>query len=284
MTWTRWDVKAPRHRIVGRLAKALGVRMAEAMGLWFNTAQAFAENHRNGRADEIEDAQIEAWAMWQGKPGKFAPAFRKWCVGDGSDSDNPAGVIVGWWRQDALLRKQLRDSLRLPSHLREQEFPRGNEEGIPAGFPSDEREEKVRVTEDGNEKPNLTPSQPSLPARLAKRLAGLAGHAAEPVIAEFLEHSPPKERTSWVACLLACLDGLGLQAGRAATIEELAAACGDYLKTPAGQWGLPHFRSFVERQVAKRYRSAPYSSSPGRRGGKTARQVAAAKKFAEDNS
>ncbi len=278
MTWTRWDVKAPRHRIVGRLAKALGVRMAEAMGLWFNTAQAFAENHRNGRADEIEDAQIEAWAMWQGKPGRYAPAFRKWCVGDGSDPDNPAGVIVGWWRQDAILRKQLRDSLRLPSHLREEEFPRGNGEGIPAGESGEKLARKVRVTEDGNEKPKLPPT--SLPARLAKRIAG---HPAEAVLAEFLEQSPPKERTSWVACLLACLDGLGLQAGRAATIEELAAACGDYLKTPAGQWGLPHFRSFVERQVAKRYQSVRYSS-PGRRGGKTARQVAAAQKFAEDNS
>lgn len=112
------------------------------------------------------------------------------------------------------------------------------------------------------------------------RLIGkLQGHPQRYAIIEFLEYVPEGESVNaWALCLNGCLEGLGLHGGRPATIADLAAACNDYRGT--AKWGIPHFRGFVDRLVAKRLRPKaadirlPKASS-------TDRAVAAAKAFAE---
>jgi hypothetical protein len=93
--------------------------------------------------------------------------------------------------------------------------------------------------------------------RLVAKLNGQPGRHA---VVDFLEHLPPTEDAArWQQTLLGCLEGLGTQAGRETTVSELAAACTDYLAAAPPKWGLVHFRSFVDRVVAKRFRS-PHQS------------------------
>jgi hypothetical protein len=98
-------------------------------------------------------------------------------------------------------------------------------------------------------------------------------------VLEFLERLPPKQSVDkWAAVLLGCLDGMGLAGGKAATVDDLAAACSDYLGTPPESWGPVHFRSFVDRIVHKRLRPVR-SREMQLPGGKQAREVAAAAEF-----
>jgi hypothetical protein len=107
----------------------------------------------------------------------------------------------------------------------------------------------------------------------------LTGHPFRYAIVGFLESLPPGQPfDKWALTLNGCLEGLGLEQGRRASVEELATACNDYLGAAPAEWGIPHFRSFVDRVVAKRYR-------PRKSGIKTAgyaeRTLAAAAEFVE---
>jgi hypothetical protein len=99
MPWIRWECSTRSHELIGQLAEELKVRRAEAVGLYVNTCCGFGEHRQDGDAATVTDATLEAWADWQGKPGKWAGAFRTLCLEDG-------GQVRGWWRQEALLRHQ----------------------------------------------------------------------------------------------------------------------------------------------------------------------------------
>lgn len=272
MTWLRWDIQTPRHRVIGRLATELNVRRAEAVGLYFSCCLGFGENQTDGRPAAVTAHDLESWAFWTGKRGKFAKAFQALCVADGSEEDDPRdipGVIRGWWRQDAIIRKQIKDASRPPSHLRN--TPHDSPE-IPAGeYGAFSGGDGGRRTEDGNGD-ELLPT--TLPGRLAEKLIGSPVRYA---IVGFLDSLPPGQPfDKWAMTLNGCLEGLGLDQGRRATVEELAAACNDYLGAAPGEWGIPHFRSFVDRVVAKRFRPRKVGA---RTPGHAERTLAAAAEF-----
>jgi len=107
------------------------------------------------------------------------------------------------------------------------------------------------------------------------------GHPVRYAVTGFLEALPEGQAfDTWALCLNGCLEGLGTQQNRKATVDELATACNDYRAIPPASWGIPHFRSFVDRVVAKRFR-------PERAGSirlpssKTAAQVTAAAAWVE---
>ena len=262
MTWIRVDANASRTGVAGDLAIELGIPPMKAFGHYVAALGGFAESRPDGYVSLASDLDLETWGHWDGRRGRFAAAFRKRCTADGSGKDQE-GQIRGWWRQVALLRKQEVDRKRPPSHLRNSpanpdEFPPGNRNGGGDG------------TEDGTER---TTPPTGLPGRLVARLTGNPSRYA---VMALLENLPPHENhAAWSGCLLGCLDGMGLQSGRAATVDELGAACTDYLKTPPAGWGLMHFRSFVDRIVRKRDRKAAPSGSSH-----TERTLAAAAAFA----
>lgn len=274
MTWLRWDTETRHHAVIGRLAEALKVKPAYALGHYFACCSGFGEHQTDGDVRAVSDTTLEGWALWTGKRGVFARAFRALCVSDGSGRD-PLGVIRGWWRQRAIVQKQERDRQRPPSRLRDEippTFPCGNLGGnqeIPPG-----ESQGGRRTEDGYEH-GTTPS--GLPARLQTRLLGCRGRV---IVLEFLEKLPAGQSPdAWAGALLGCLDGMGLAQGRAATVDDLAAACADYLATPGISWGLPHFRAFVDRIVSKRLRPVR-SREMQLPQGRQAREIEAAARFA----
>lgn len=268
MTWLRIDTDAARSGVAGDLARDLGIKPMLALGHYVAAILGFGEHQPDGVVASVDDHTLENWAFWKGKEGRFAAAFRARCTSDGSGKD-PVGVVRGWWRQDALLRKQAKDASRPPSHLRHSpDIPAGESGAILGG-------DGVRSTEDVDEKiPSSTPH----PGRL---MAKLVGHPARYAVVEFLEAVPETQSlAAWSLCLNGCLEGMGMQQSRRATVDELAAACNDYRGASPEKWGVTHFRSFVDRIVAKRFRSkAADIRLP--KASVTDRAVAAAKAFAE---
>lgn len=106
MTWIRWDAPTPREPIIGVLAGLLKVRPAEAHGLYCATWCGFAEHQPDGRAVGVTDDNLELWACWQGKRGRFALVFRERCVEQLEGQKDLPGVVRGWWRQFPGLREQ----------------------------------------------------------------------------------------------------------------------------------------------------------------------------------
>jgi len=265
VTWLRWDTDAAFSDVVGDLVSDLRLHPAQAFGHYVATCLGFGKHRPDGLVTAVADPTLEGWARWTGKPGKWAAAFRVRCADEG-------GLIRGWWRNSALLEKQEKD--------RRKRKPPKNPPETPEGFsgkpPETLADDGGRRTEDGNED-ELLPT--TLPGRLAEKLIG---HPARYAIVDFLDAVPADQRLeTWSMALNGCLEGLGTEQNRRATVEELAAACNDYLAAKPEKWGLPHFRSFVDRVMAKRFR--PQRSSEVRlpRPTATDRAVAAAKAFAE---
>jgi hypothetical protein len=104
--WIRLDAGAPRDPKITELARALGVRRAEAFGLAASVWCVMAEHAVDGSLATIADEDLEAWAYWVGKRGKFAAAFRATFVSDD-------GTVGGWnERQGKLLDRMERDRQR----------------------------------------------------------------------------------------------------------------------------------------------------------------------------
>ena len=104
--WIRLDAGAPRDPKITEIARTLGVRRAEAFGLIASVWCVMAEHAVDGNLGAIADEDLEAWAYWHGKRGKFAAAFRSAFVGED-------GSVGGWSeRQGKLLDRMERDRKR----------------------------------------------------------------------------------------------------------------------------------------------------------------------------
>jgi len=263
--------------------------------------------HRaDGRVGEVSDELLEQWAMWRGKPGRFAAAFRERCVDE-------SGNLRGWWRNEGVLREQERSRRKpvrpngLPENPRGESRqipagilrgtptnPRGDSPGnpdksprgfsgeprqIPAGIlrgtPTNPRGDSPRIRYvDGTELQHPSPRE-AVPgfAALLTRLPDTGG--ARVAVTEFCEASPGTSVRGWVAVLSACLDGLDTPAGQPVDPERLATVCRDFLTKPGADWNARYFRACLAPE-------APRPSRPGR--GVTQREAAtldAARAFAE---
>ncbi len=281
MTWLRWETGAASSGVAGELAQALGIRIADAFYHYFRSVSAFGEHRRDGMVTEVSDDQLEEWAGWRGRRGRFAAAFRARCTSDGTGKDRE-GQVRGWWRQEALLRKQERDNARPPSHLRgADEYPPDSPD-IPAGESRGKSGDSRGGDGDGDEDGNGTTSSPppGRPGRTADRLLPrLVGERGRYAVIGFLDRVPEPQFRGWQDLLAGCLDGLGLVQGKAATVSELAAACNDYAeKVPLERWDFDHFRSFVDRLVKRRMRGERNGSARHRET-RADRAVRAVQKF-----
>ena len=76
MTWIRGETTAPRNELVGALSKRLTVSAPQAFGHFAAVCCGFGEYRVDGRADLVSDTTLEDWALWRGRPWRFAAAFR----------------------------------------------------------------------------------------------------------------------------------------------------------------------------------------------------------------
>lgn len=226
MTWFRVDVGIGRHELVGVIAEGLEVEIPTAIGLYVATLAGFAEFRPDGLVAKVTDTTLEEWAGWQGEPKIFARFFRRKCVETRSEQKDPRGTVKGWWRNNALLREQLRGRHRPGQGTREaKKAPRG----LSGAFSVPSRGNGGRRTEDGDVD-GTTPSSP--PAR------AIEGELTPAVYT--------------VRCTVAANRGLRENPGLAGSFNELTSSAQD----EPGQWqaaGIPI--GIAERTIYDRARS-----------------------------
>ena len=77
MNWIRVAVAIADDPDIHLLAAALGVRVAEAVGLVVGLLTKFPEHAPDGSLATVPDSLVERWAGWDGERGAFAPEFRR---------------------------------------------------------------------------------------------------------------------------------------------------------------------------------------------------------------
>lgn len=74
--WIRVHANLAGKPIVWRAVEALHVSSHEAIGLLVQFWGAVSQHAKNGEVSPLPDAQIETWAGWRGKRGRFAAFIR----------------------------------------------------------------------------------------------------------------------------------------------------------------------------------------------------------------
>ena len=242
MTWIRWETSTPQSDVVGELAARLKIGLAQALGHYNAACCGFGDHRQDGKVAEVSDDLLEQWALWKGKPGLFAKAFRDRCA-------DPDGVLRGWWRQAKLLAKAEKDRTKRKPAKNPQKTPEGS---------SREKEETPGPT---YERTNERTNEPTPPTReatgsfaaLLARLPVTGG--VRWVITEFLESRDQPD--GWVGCFTMMLEGFGMPEGKPATPEAIAVVCQDMGTKPAHDVTPKFFRACVAAHLRSNLPRAP---------------------------
>ncbi len=101
--WIRVHANIAGKPVVWRAVEALGVSSLEAVGLLVTFWGAVSQHASNGQVASLPDSQLEAWAGWTRKRGKFAAFIRAHHL----DSD---GRVNEWDEYAGALEEQRRQS------------------------------------------------------------------------------------------------------------------------------------------------------------------------------
>lgn len=89
MNWIRIAVGITRDPRVIALAEAVGVSVPTATGHVVGVLTSLPEGSDTGDLSGVSDRTLEQWALWSGKRGRFAAAFR-------AQLCNEQGVVRSW--------------------------------------------------------------------------------------------------------------------------------------------------------------------------------------------
>jgi hypothetical protein len=111
MNWIRIATKMKGDPRIGAIATLCKIRVHEAVGLVCCALMEFPDHAHNGDISAVPDVIVEQWALWSGRPGVFAEAFR-------AQLCDEAGVVRAWDRHNgAALRKAKSDIERKRAHV-----------------------------------------------------------------------------------------------------------------------------------------------------------------------
>lgn len=204
MKWIRVECTIGDWPMIGALADALGVSIAEAVGLHALVWAKLPEHARDGYLSAIPDATLERWVSWTGKRGAFAEAFHNECCHvDG----NEVGFALDWERVNGAAMRESEATTERVRKLREgrKATPDSSAPEMPSATPTARRTPPVRTPLNGtgrstasgtaantdpspSETPSTNPVEKSVekspvPAAKLQRLqppAAVAGEAKQP--------------------------------------------------------------------------------------------------------
>jgi hypothetical protein len=198
--WFRVDCDIVDSPKVGRVADACGVAIPTALGHVLAVLAKVRQHRAHGGAlGDVPDSMLEQWALWTGKRGRFATAFRDaFCDAD--------GTLSGWAeRQEPLIRRLERDRER----ARERRNKAGESGGesadtspdSPRTVPVQQEQVQEQRTSPASTSPNESAAEtaddavrPRLPADYRPDLDALLAALA------------PTQRASWLRHMAAHLD------------------------------------------------------------------------------
>jgi hypothetical protein len=108
VTWIRFECATPDDPLWAELAEAAGCDVATAFLSYWTMLARLAKTHPSGQLDQVTDEQLERWAGWRRRRGRWAAAIRTRCQEPAASPR--AGMLRGWWRNLAPLEKQARDA------------------------------------------------------------------------------------------------------------------------------------------------------------------------------
>lgn len=289
MNWIRVATKMKGDPRLGAIAAGCKVRVAEAVGLVCCVLMELPDHARDGDVADVPDVIIEQWAMWGGKPGRFAAAFR-------AELCDETGVVRAWEhhngaaiREAEAARARMREARKKPKPAervpeRSPDVRRTFAERsphVPQTFASNgtERNDTTPTETVGAVRGREEPDRPAAAGRVAYQAqydellaAGLPHERA--ALQALVQHHPAPDVL--VLELHATASGLhvvrGQHTGRAADIADVMRAVAE-MAASAKPFTVSLFRGFA-RRVADRPPEPP--SAEEREAAKLARQIAVA--------
>jgi hypothetical protein len=285
VNWIRIATKMKGDPRLGFIAAACKVRVEHAVGLVCCTLMEFPDHARDGDVAAVPDIVIEQWAMWSGKTGTFAAAFREHLCDE-------TGAVRAWDRHNGnALRKAESDieRKRLAREQRENGAKTARAETAPSARQNTARrpngqvdetrrdvtttpETGVAVRAQGTDRPPVAGHPVAYRQQLDElRAAGLPHERA--ALDALLSHHPAPDVL--VLELHATASGLhivrGANTGRAADIADVMRAVAE-MAASAKPFSVSLFRGFV-RRVADR--PPEPASAEEREAARLARDIAA---------
>jgi hypothetical protein len=117
--WIRVHANLVGKPVVWRAVEALGVKQHEAIGLLVQFWGSVSQHATNGHVVGSSDAQLEVWAGWRGKRGKFAAFIRSMHLdpdGRVNEWDEYAGKLEGRREQERTRKQRERERRSRLSH------------------------------------------------------------------------------------------------------------------------------------------------------------------------
>lgn len=259
MNWIAVSTGIARDAKVGAIADACRCSVPQAVGHVMGVLLAIPDERPDANLSTVPDATLETWAMWTGRRGMFAKAFRAaWCVD---------GVVASWEKWNGAKQreaKQARDRAREWRAEQRRARENGQREaegvldeprsvrhthGVTNEATNDERTPTYRrqVTEGVEKQREVDIPSPPPPALLHETSGWVApfGHDA---LATLLAHAP--DPVVWVGILRGIANGQTMDHNRPCDRERLAVALVDFVaKGKHREDGGPSarlFRSFVK--------------------------------------
>ncbi len=150
MPWCKLDATARYHFKFNRLAASLGVRRAEARGLFFGLCSWAIVHAPDGRLDGFSEAEIEQAMDWQGRPGRCLHAMTQCSL---IDRHATFWEIHGYYQNSGTFkdsekkRKQRENSISVPGQSGDTE--RGlSQDCPPLEEKRREEREEIRTSEE----------------------------------------------------------------------------------------------------------------------------------------
>ena len=237
MPWIKIATAITTDAKVHHVAQRCKVRDAEAVGLIVGVLTTLPQLAPDGNLADVGDATVERVAMWEGKRGVFAEAFRAvWCAD---------GVVSSWERWNGAAVREAAKRAKRAKEWRDENAERTHSECIqnteqtPNEQPKRKKEKKTTAFLETQEEGGI----PSTPAEVKQWVAPFAH---EPL--DRLFQSVP-DVPSWVGLFRGYAAGLmtgrPTSAGRLAVAVQEFVARGKHLED--GGPSVRLFKGFVER-------------------------------------
>jgi hypothetical protein len=242
--WIRVHANIAAKPIVWRAVESLGISQPEAVGLLVTFWGAVSQHAPNGAVSQFPDAQIEAWAGWTRKRGRFAAFIREMHVdGDGrvNEWDEYAGALEEQRRQ---ARERKRRS-------------RGGHSDIDVTDAGSSRTSSPTIRDDTIEQ-SVNPVAAEAEAGFATLLETDRDRNALTVVLR-----RAKSPVLCVASIDAMRQGMDLKG--IPTMAEMGSALRDYASN-GGEFNAAHFRGYVTRAMRARDVDPSRPGGSGRNG------------------
>lgn len=113
MNWIRIATKMKGDPRVGAIAADCKIRIEHAVGLVACTLMEFPDHARNGDIGAVPDVVLEQWALWSGKAGVFATAFRTHLCDE-------TGAVRSWEKHNGKAMRKAESDIERKRLAREQ--------------------------------------------------------------------------------------------------------------------------------------------------------------------